>query len=401
MKFAFVSHIVPPAISGQTTVQYRLLSGISPERYCLISKSKLMRRVGKHNDSILPVNNYYLKPDPQIFRLFRWRIRRFQGIVRLIETLLLIIPYALQIANAVRKESCSLIIACSGDPAILPAAWIASRLLSIDFAPYIFDDYINQWADPYLRRFAQSVEPKFMNQAVVAIAPNEFMVEELKKRYRKPAKIIRNPCLLSSYRDTGSKREKVTGDVNIVFTGAVYEAHHDSFRSLIMAINLLKNPNATLNIYTGSTQKDLHRRGIIGPVVIHKHLPPREIPNVQQNADILYLPLAFDSPYPEVIRTSAPGKICEYLSAGIPILVHAPKSSFISWLFTNYECGLVVNENDSLSILEALKLLLTDTDLRKKLANNSRNLASQEFNITINRKRFSDAIGLTTWQIDC
>ena len=38
MKFAFVSHVLPPSWSGQAVVIYRLLKGLNPEDYCLVSQ---------------------------------------------------------------------------------------------------------------------------------------------------------------------------------------------------------------------------------------------------------------------------------------------------------------------------------------------------------------------------
>src|SRR4051794_17343172 len=38
MKFAFVSHVLPPSESGQSVVIQRLLSGFPPEAYCLIGQ---------------------------------------------------------------------------------------------------------------------------------------------------------------------------------------------------------------------------------------------------------------------------------------------------------------------------------------------------------------------------
>src|SRR5436190_4744349 len=37
MKFALVSHVLPPTWSGQSVVLYRLLKDLNPDLYCLIS----------------------------------------------------------------------------------------------------------------------------------------------------------------------------------------------------------------------------------------------------------------------------------------------------------------------------------------------------------------------------
>ncbi|HYE16132.1 MAG TPA: hypothetical protein VD968_16965 [Pyrinomonadaceae bacterium] len=102
-----------------------------------------------------------------------------------------------------------------------------------------------------------------------------------------------------------------------------------------------------LHAYTTQRAEELAGRGIGGPaVVFHPHLSVAEMPGVQRRADLLFLPLAFESPYPDLVRTSAPVKFGEYLASRRPVLVHAPPRSFISWYCREHDCGLVVDESD-------------------------------------------------------
>ncbi|MDD1684697.1 MAG: glycosyltransferase, partial [Methanoregula sp.] len=121
---------------------------------------------------------------------------------------------------------------------------------------------------------------------------------------------------------------------------------------------------------------------------IHKALPNSEMPAVQQSADILFLPLAFDSPYPDIIRTSAPGKIGEYLASEKPVLVHAPKDSFIAWYFSKNRCGDVVSENNPDTLAEHVVRLVRDDEYRRELARNAYILARDQFDAGSAREKF-------------
>jgi glycosyltransferase involved in cell wall biosynthesis len=116
------------------------------------------------------------------------------------------------------------------------------------------------------------------------------------------------------------------------------------------------------------------------------------IPDIQRNAGFLFLPLAFDSPFPEIIKTSAPGKIGEYLASRRPILVHAPKNSFISWYFKKHQCGLVVDDNDPTKLAQGIEHLLADTKLQKKLADNAYVRAEVDFSLENACRIFSEVI---------
>lgn len=112
-------------------------------------------------------------------------------------------------------------------------------------------------------------------------------------------------------------------EVRIVYTGAIYQAHFDAFRNLVLALDQI-NLKKTIYIYSSRTQAQLERDGIQGHVVYHDHVEHRKSIEEQRRADILFLPLAFNSIYPNIIRTSSPGKMGEYLASGRPVLVHAP-----------------------------------------------------------------------------
>jgi glycosyltransferase involved in cell wall biosynthesis len=118
------------------------------------------------------------------------------------------------------------------------------------------------------------------------------------------------------------------------------------------------------------------------------------MPAIQQEADLLFLPLAFNSPYPEIVRTAAPGKMGEYLAARRPILVQAPSDSFIAWYFRHHECGLVVDEDDPARLAQALTLILTDAGLRERLSERAWERAKVDFDLNKARAQFAALIGL-------
>ena len=145
-------------------------------------------------------------------------------------------------------------------------------------------------------------------------------------------------------------------------------------------------------MYTPQSENYLKKNAIEGPVVYHKHLPNSRIPAIQRAADILFLPLAFNSPYPEIIKTSAPGKIGEYLASKKPVLVHAPQGSFISWYFRHNRCGCVVDEDSPDKLAEAILRLINDSELRKKLSANAYAMAMHDFDLQVEQKKIHELL---------
>jgi len=394
MKFALVSHILPPSWTGQAMVLAKILNGIRPEDYCLLSH----QRYGGNDTSTdythrLPVKYHLLTPGWQLTRGYRFGLWKMREVINALVAPLVTQLRARQIAKIVQQEQCGAIIASTGDLIDLPAAYLASKMTGTKFIAYIFDDYKLQWTMWPAQRYANRVEPICLNNADGIIVPNEFMRNALYERYGINATVIHNPVDLSLYQ----RRSEVlphtfSGEIRIVYTGTIYKAHHDAFRNLMAAISQLEQFNIHLHLYTITKKHELDSAGIIGSIEIHPHAVQAEIPAIQQQADILFLPLAFDSPYPELIKTSAPGKMAEYLAAGRPVLVHAPQDSYISWYFRTHACGLVVDQNDPAMLTQALASLIADKRMQDDLIAQALACAESDFSVAVAQRDFAELL---------
>ena len=385
MKIALLSQILPPSYSGQAMLIYRLLKDRSPDEYCLISQ----------DDYSAPAAQEYVPKLPGTYRRLSQRrlIPRGQrlGAVKRLNVSLL----ARRLARIVREEGCEAVVAFSGNLTDLPVGHAASRILGLPFYAYVCDYYSRQHFDAHARSFATRAEPAVLRGARRVVVLNEFLRDELKRRYGVEPSLIYNPCDLEPY-ESGRAGGGGDGDGvrQIVYTGAVYEAHFDAFRNLVRAVESLRRPDLRLHLYTSQSPRQLGERGVSGPVVVHDMVPGSQVPEIQKRADILFLPLAFDSPYPEIIKTSAPFKMGEYLAAGRPVLVHAPEDSFLAWYFRRHECGVVVGESDPARLAAAIGRITDDAGLRRKLAANAWERARADFSIAGAQEKFARLVGL-------
>jgi glycosyltransferase involved in cell wall biosynthesis len=92
-----------------------------------------------------------------------------------------------------------------------------------------------------------------------------------------------------------------------------------------------------------------------------------EVVQAQSSAHILFVPFDFNSPVPEVVRTSAPGKLGDYLACGTPILAHVPQDTFVRFYLTKYQCGLVADCDSAEDLKKTLIKLLEDQNLRNSI----------------------------------
>lgn len=370
---------------------YRLLSTWAADKYCLISRENYhdIRNYTAATER-LPARYYHLKPVLQLPILTLFKLCRLSAVVSILWE---IYGRARQVKKLIQKEDCKLLIGCTGDLYDLPSGFLAARWARVPFLSYIFDDYIYQWTGLY-RTIARHLEPAILKRSRFVIVTNEHMKKEYMRRYGLRSTIIHNPCPLPDIADL-DRAEKVfdTQGINIVYAGAVYHAHYDAFRNLIAAIPRLRRDDIRLHLYTAQPESELRQEGISGPMVVyHPHISALQVPKVLRQADILFLPLAFNSPIPELIETSAPGKMAEYLSVGKPILAHAPQHSFVSWFVRHNRCGVVVDRNTPEILSGQIENLVSDDTLKMNISSRARRMAERYFSIDEAAKSFCELV---------
>jgi glycosyltransferase involved in cell wall biosynthesis len=389
VRFALVSNILPPGDSSHAAVIHRLLRDLDPAQYCLLSSGNARST----EPGQLTGTRYELPPVPRLTRGYRmglrlWRERLNFGVG--------VIVRARAIARILRREECDAVVVCTGGHEILdfPAAFLASRLTGTRFYAYLLDQYGHMVVHMLGKQIFARLEPMLLKRAAAVIAPNESLRDDLRRRHHVEALVIHNPCDLAEY-DGPATADIPRGDeTRIVYTGAVGPLQFEPFRNLLAAIAQLDRRNVRLHLYTAQSPARLESEGIRGPVVVHPPEPLSAMPALQQQADVLFLPLALHSDHPDIVRTAAPGKMGEYLAACRPILVHAPPDSFLASYFRDHQCGLVVDRSDPAELAAALESLLSDPDLRSRLRARAWERAEADFSLATACRQFAQAIGL-------
>jgi glycosyltransferase involved in cell wall biosynthesis len=354
---AIVSTVVPPGASGQCRVLERLLVGKKPAEIFLFSEqSPDLSQLGVEHQ-----NATYIQLSPAQFLLFRGisseRLKVVNNFLGLNRT---IFRRAREISDQLVHNKPQAIIGCSGNPFDIASAFLAARRLNVPFIAYLFDDPVYQWPVGIYRSLAKFWERIWAKRARAILAPNEMLIADFKLRHSSAElTILRNPVGAEAFVNTSSRVfTPESAPKIIIYSGTVYHAQADALRNLISIVTS-SNKKYALHVYTSQSQATLDEHGVCGEgVTRHEHVSQELIYKIQQQADVLFLPLTFESAIAEVIRTSAPGKLAEYLASGTPVLVHAPASSYISQFFNKNNCGLVVDKLDRESLMVALEKIL-------------------------------------------
>lgn len=385
-RFAVVSHVLPPAISGQGVILHRILAGIPLERYCLVL-SPGDARPGQVDESLgLASSRHAL---PREFRLrgtsrlsipwLDWSVRAWQR--------------ARSLARIIQGERTSVLVSCSGDLIDIPSAVLACRWTGARLVAYYFDDYVFQWPERRERFFARSWERRLRSGYSRVIVPNEHLEADCRARGLSRISIVRNPAPDDGESGTELPWPKNPKEIEVVFTGSIYHANIGAFRTLLQAADLFQGPQVRLVAYTGQDARDLSASGIGGPrVVVRPLIGAAAVREAQNRADVLFLPLALDSSIPEVIRSSAPAKLGEYLASGRPVLAHVPAGSFVAEYLSRNNCGLVVDSKCPSMLAEAIGGILWEPARRREMVAHAGQCARRDFSAAAARLHFLRAV---------
>ena len=92
------------------------------------------------------------------------------------------------------------------------------------------------------------------------------------------------------------------------------------------------------------------------------------------------------------LKFSVPSKILNYLCAGKPIILSAPKDNLSTKIINESKSGKSFEPNDLDGINNFLKILLSDKDLKNKYSLNAREYAVKNFNIKKISAQFENLI---------
>lgn len=393
---AIVSHTLPGDLNGQGVMLDRLTARGSETGFVFIDTER--------KATVRPDRGNWIACHPlptpvvlrKLFRVKRAQTSLYQALVH---------QRSRAIARVVRRYDCQSIVACTGGDLVdLPAAVEAGRLTGRPTYLYYFDDYRVQWGilggrwwRKVTARLRDLAEPDVLGRSQGVLVPNETLADDVRQRTTTPVTIIRNPVDTTAYKTLRERCPRQPLDrskpLRVVYTGSVYSAQADSLRRLCEAIDLLAAEGLQLQLHVHGPQPspDTLRELPIDRISFHPPISNAESAALQVQADILFLPLSFTCEFPELIRTSAPGKFGEYLASGTPVLVHAPADSFPVTFVKQHACATACDVPESSRLATTLAEMIANQAACEAMRQRAIEVA-EGFSETANRARFTDVI---------
>jgi len=414
-KTLIVSSYAPPSLGGPQNL-YNLLCDFPKDSYCILTSFYNIDNLSAQNNSWLKGKYIFydnnsasgsLKTNPEIAKkrptrsilnklkhLVKriWLLGILGGIFIIGSQIIMMIKTG---TRTIKKEKINIILGISDYGPAMISTYLLHKITKKPYYIFLFDLYKNNFYSVFPANLLSKIfEPKLFKNAKKIIVTNEgalnFYIKEYGGKIREKIIIIHNSAFAEPYLN-------VISDYNpkppytILFTGKIYWPQIGALKNLIKAVNEIDDIDIKLKIYSPSPINYLKKIGINPSEKVQISVAlQKEMPKIQSQADILFLPLSWNTKSSDIINTATPGKLTDYLIAGKPILIHAPSSAFLTQYAKNNNFALVVDEENTEKLKIAIKTLLTDKKLSEELIKNAKKTFFENHNINRNALTFQN-----------
>jgi glycosyltransferase involved in cell wall biosynthesis len=245
------------------------------------------------------------------------------------------------------------------DACFTVAAWQAAEELGLPLTVYL--DILWEESGSGSTAVARAFERKILRRADRLFAITEFAIEHLERKHGVKAELLPHTTDTADLPD-GLRPISDNGPPVVHFAGGIHDAMNgDSMLRLSHAAAIAKT-QPKLDLCTPSLPQELSRLGIG-----RRYVDQAQLAEAQARSTVLFLPLAFESPEPLMIRHNFPTKAMDYLRSGRPILVHSPADSYLNWLAKKEGFALIVDRPDPEELAAAIDRLVADRQLQAEL----------------------------------
>lgn len=366
-KVLVIASCLPPMVSGSSKMMRNLFGAFTRGTAVFLRGNNPMFRFGQE-DALVPVEVADL---PLLLRRRHFRV----NLPKWLEYVW--VPAITRRAVGIaRREKVGAIFVNYPFGYFLLAGWLASRVTGLPLFVYMHDLWEETSDAAADRIMAKVFERRIMRDAAKVYAITEAAADHYRAKHGIAPGVLPHTVNLKDGEAGPSPAPRREGERLILFTGGVYNMNRDALQALVRTVEGMRiAPGETpirLLLCTPNDPGPLARMGIAGARTQVRFVDTATAMRLQREADLLYLPLAFDTPWQDEIRTVFPTKAVEYLVSGTPILLHAPAHCYTVQDARRFGWAHVVDTLDQAAIESAIRRLLDDAGMREKLVEGAR-----------------------------
>ena len=234
-----------------------------------------------------------------------------------------------------------------------------------------------------------------LNKCSLLLSISDAMTEEYEERFKLKFTSFHNPINIEDWLPYSKKDWQVNDTFKILYTGRIGTANSESIKLVAEAIHVMCTDGfkISLDIFSPNTNTETAKGlKVFKGVTLKNIVPHSQIPSLLPQYDLLVLPLDFDKKSLKFAKLSMPTKASEFMVSGTPILVFAPHQTALAKYAEKDKWAYLVTDPKEKIILDALKELYNNYNLRAALGERAKALAIENEDAHIIRHKFKEAI---------
>ena len=265
------------------------------------------------------------------------------------------------------------------------AAHAVARKLSLPFYISLHDDLAYTALGIVPAQRLEAAMNSAWQEATACFVISDALGQEYCRRYgRREFRVVTDGIAeLSAPRPAADPNR-----LRIYFMGLFHMGYERNLHALLEAITLLERERPAIQV-TVTLRCEHIRPQVLAGVKEVTILPFADEVQVQRDleeADLLYLPLAFGEEHQSFARYSLSTKMVTYVGSGLPILYHGPTTSAAFDLLEKHRAAIAVTSLAPEEIAARLRALTVEE--RNTVAANALGLARDEFMLADQRQKF-------------
>lgn len=397
-KTLIVTSWAPPMIGGPQSL-YNLLCHIEPTSYAILTKRPPSESEQQISGTKLDCQYYYSESagnsSPHPARTVVNAIPYLGGLILgAIDTVISVRRILKSISELRHHGHVDRLLGISDTGQSLLATYLAHRRWNISYGVYFYDLYRGNNLGVMLGLLARWLEPRLLRNASLVSVTNEGTAQYLQRRYGSAVNIqvIHNSVEASRY--SAPTNAVSNPPYTILFTGHVYWAQQQAVLNMVRAMNELRDLPLRLDLYVPKANRVITEavRGVTN--IRLTAAPQAEMPTIQAQATLLFLPLAWHTSAPDIIATATPGKFTDYLAAGRPMLIHAPDYAYVSRYAREHQLGLVIDQDDPHLLAVVIRDFLNHPDRGDTYVQQAQRIFHQNHDAATNAKKLTELLNM-------
>ncbi|MDO9154791.1 MAG: glycosyltransferase [Paludibacter sp.] len=262
---------------------------------------------------------------------------------------------------------------------------------------HIMDDFPNIIIKRGLKYhyWHQKLDTEFKNiiaKSAVCLSISVRMSEEYKKRYSREFIPFRNPVDLSFWKTDLKKNYQFKDKFVILYAGRLGAGIDKTLKMIAASIDrLVIKSGYNIELLIQTTQFPKWEKEF-EQTKFSLYIDYEKLPALFSSVDLLLLPYDFSGRGLIYIKYSMPTKVSEYMASSTPILIVSPKDTALYSYAKSLECAHIVHENNIKSIMNGIKVLYQNVELRRKYAIKALEIVKTDSEVSIVRENFLAAL---------